>query len=292
MSNNKAGIAGSPSAISLYSAQQINEFADTYARDGVVYLPKLLNATWIEKLLRCVEDVSSGKIQSNNSSTAIQTSRAPGRLTIRWMWREIGDVAAFFTDTGVDHVVAAVLRTKTLKYWYDLTFYHQPNTEDPAGSPWHHDIAAFPLKGTHIPSLWIALTDVAKDNSPLKCLRGSHKNRAVMYRPPVYVNPDIPIPSSYAEMPDFEARIARGEEEVLTWNDIAAGDALIIHPHTIHGAEGNKSKTHPRIAFTTRWAGDDVVWRPDVYSMKIPGIDLASVEPETPPVGDLFPRII
>jgi ectoine hydroxylase-related dioxygenase (phytanoyl-CoA dioxygenase family) len=88
--------------------------------------------------------------------------------------------------------------------------------------------------------------------SPLRCIVGSHRNPA-MFRPPVYVEQAGQLPAGYVDMPDVEAGIARGEYRVLNW-EVRAGDALLIHPYTLHGAPPNRSP-RPRIAFTTRWAG-------------------------------------
>jgi ectoine hydroxylase-related dioxygenase (phytanoyl-CoA dioxygenase family) len=183
--------------------------------------------------------------------------------------------------------VAAVIGAKRLQYWYDLTFIHDPNAEG-AGSPWHHDIAAFPCKGAQIPSLWIAMSDITRDMAPLQCIRGSHRN-PIMFRPPVYIDPQAPMPTGYGDMPDVEARIAAGEYERISW-EVKAGDALLIHPSTLHGSPSNRAD-RPRIAFTTRWAGDDVVWRPDAFSMSVPGVDLASVPVGERPSGPFFPYV-
>ena len=70
---------------------------------------------------------------------------------------------------------------------------------------------------------------------------------------------------------------------MLTW-DCAAGDAIIIHPYTVHGAKGNaaRSTAQRRVAITTRWFGDDVRWLPI-------GADLigfaAGIGDVKPPVG-------
>jgi hypothetical protein len=275
-----------------YSPQQLQAFAATYRRDGVVHVPGLLAPEWVARLTRVIqqarvelaEDQPTVPTIGRHESAARMKSKyptaeysyAPGRFTIRWLWRDVDDVRRFFTDTGVAPVVAAILGAKRLQYWYDLTFIHDPQA-DGAGSPWHHDIAAFPCKGEQIPS---------QSMSPLQCIRGSHRN-PTMFRPPVYVDPKVTPPAGYGEMPDVEAKIASGEYERITW-DVTAGDALLIHPYTLHGAPSNLSDK-PRIAFTTRWAGDDVRWQPDAFSMLVPGVDLATVPVGQRPDGPLFP---
>jgi hypothetical protein len=265
-----------------------------YDADGVVKIPGLLGPAWIERLRSAVE-LARAELSARPDAAArpdpryptADFSTAPGRFTLRWLWRDSDDLRRFFTDSGVAPVVAALLGAKRLQYWFDLTFFHDPGAGG-AGSPWHHDIAAFPCKGEQIPSLWIALTEVDSTMSPLRCIRGSHRC-GVMYRPPVYVPQDQALPGGYAPLPDVEAALARGEMEAISW-EFAPGDALLIHPSTLHGAPPNASE-RPRIAFTTRWAGDDVRWAPDAFSMKVPGVDLGTVPRGERPAGPFFPYV-
>ncbi|MCU0757612.1 MAG: phytanoyl-CoA dioxygenase family protein [Steroidobacteraceae bacterium] len=296
---------------SPFSPAQLAGFHDTYQRDGVVKVPGLLSAAWVARLGAALQRArqvltaraaptanprlgrtdganalaSETATRADDGYSTAQYSEARGRLTIRWLWRDDPEVRAFFTHAGVAPVVAAVIGARRLQYWYDLTFFQDPDA-DGAGSPWHHDIAAFPCKGEQIPSLWIAMTDIDRRMSPLQCIRGSHRG-LTQYRPPVYVDPGLPLPDGYADMPDVESRIASGEFERISW-DFRAGDALLIHPYTLHGAPPNESD-QGRIAFTTRWAGDDVVWKPDAFSMAVPGVDLARVPVGERPSGPLFP---
>ncbi len=289
-----------------YSATQLETFREVYRSDGAVHLPGLLTPAWTGRLTvalrRARETLTArtgsavnpmqGRIPSPTPAAGdvyptAEYSQAPGRLTIRWLWRDDAAVRSFFTDSGVADVVGAVIGAQRLQYWYDLTFFHDPGA-DGAGTPWHHDIASFPCKGTQIPSLWIAMNDISEDMSPLQCIRGSHRN-PTQFRPPVYIEPGTALPEGYGDMPDVEAKLACGEYQRLSW-DIRAGDALLIHPYTLHGAPPNRSD-QARVAFTTRWAGDDVTWQPDSFSMKVPGVDLSRVTVGQRPDGPLFPFV-
>jgi hypothetical protein len=291
----------SPSPI---NAAQLEGFRNTYQRDGVVHVPGLLGAEWVERLIRALRDARETLTAHRESATnpmqgraaapatapgypTTEFSQARGRLTLRWLWRDDAQVRRFFTDSGVAPAVGAIIGARRLQYWYDLTFFHDPGA-DGAGSPWHHDIASFPCKGQQIPSLWIAMNDIDADMSPLHCIRGSHRN-PTQFRPPVYIEPGTALPEGYGDMPDVEAKLASGEYERLSW-DIRSGDALLIHPYTLHGAPPNRSDK-ARVAFTTRWAGDDVAWKPDAFSMKVPGLDLSRVPVGQRPDGPLFPYV-
>lgn len=186
---------------SRFSTDERDAFRAAYQRDGVVHVPGLLTPEWTARLLaglrRARAILTEGAtaavnpVQGRAATPAATTpgfgtaefSEAPGRLTLRWLWRDDPAVRSFFTDSGVAPVVAAVIGARRLQYWYDLTFFHEPGA-DGAGTPWHHDIASFPCKGEQIPSLWIAMNDISADMSPLHCIRSSHRN-PTQFRPPV-----------------------------------------------------------------------------------------------------------
>ena len=264
----------------------LDKLSEIYRRDGAVLVPGLLSPDWVARLKAVIDNVCADEESFRVGRPNFEVRRAPGRASIRWLWRDEPDVAAFFTDSDVASTVAKIIGAGRLQYWYDLTFVHEPG-HGGAGSPWHHDIAAFPFDGQQIPSLWIALTDVNESTSPLRTIRGSHLNPA-KYRPPVYVDQDAPLPQGYQDLPDVQALVDEGEWEAQSW-PCQAGDALIIHPYTLHGAPPNENPNEARIGFTTRWMGDDVVWTPNPFSLSIPGVDYQAVPIGQRPSGPLFP---
>ena len=147
-------------APSRFDAAQLAAFHDSYQRDGVVKVPGLLGADWVARLDRALQrarrtltargapvvnprlGLSDGSnalaveraARANDGYVDAEYSQARGRLTIRWLWRDDPEVRAFFTDSGVAPVVAAVIGARRLQYWYDLTFFQDPDA-DGAGSP-------------------------------------------------------------------------------------------------------------------------------------------------------------
>ena len=101
-----------------------------------------------------------------------------------------------------------------------------------------------------------------------------------------------------------EARVLaveRGERKVVnhapdadirTWT-AQAGDILLIHPKTIHGAPPRRgSPQGRRLAFTLRWIGSDVVWRPNDLSFGLAPFDRSPLMVrDAPPPEELFPVV-
>ncbi len=251
-----------------------------YDNDGVVLLPGLIQGQWLTSLQHAVADYRKrdpGQGQTENFS------RSPGRVVIRWMGREIEAIQKFVTDSGAATSVARLCGARQLKFWYDLTLVYTVGSPY-GGSPWHHDIPAFPFRGTQMPSLWIALSPVDEDRSPLVFVKGSHKSGALY---PPSADKNAALPAGYAQPPDWDAMVARGEVETVWW-PMQPGDALLMHQQVVHSTTNNRSKDGERVSIITRWIGDDVRWSRDAFSMAIPGIDPTTVADGAKPFGAAF----
>jgi hypothetical protein len=89
------------------------------------------------------------------------------------------------------------------------------------------------------------------------------------------------------QLPDIDAH--RDEYNILSWV-LEPGDALLFHARTVHGARGNKSPNTARRAITTRWCGDDVVFRPLGKQMPIPWQH--GLQSGDPLSGSVFPQVL
>jgi ectoine hydroxylase-related dioxygenase (phytanoyl-CoA dioxygenase family) len=197
-----------------------------------------------------------------------------------------------FRDWAKTSVAAALvgelMQAAHTALWMDATFIKQGDDPD-AATPWHNDVCTFPFTGAHLPSLWIALTDVAPDNAPLLTLRGSN-NDPFRYHSPLS-RQDMALPG-YHPWPQLVERCAAPDAAIQTW-PARAGDALLIHPKTIHASlPRTAGLPGRRIAFTTRWIGSDVVWAPDAFSAVIRHLaDHPQMAVGAPPPESLFPKL-
>lgn len=278
--------------VAKYTDAQVNEFKAFYEQHGVVKLPGLLDAAVVAQLLTVVDETAAKVDAPPTPTQGLSFGTAPGRMTIRHQWRENPFVRDFLLRPELVDTMARIVDTKELRFWYDLTFIHDgsPDGADGAGTDWHHDIAAFPWKGDQLPSLWMALTPSNAERSRLMFIDGSHKSVPGYYR-----LAGMPVADDgYVPLPDFEELIAKGEAKVLTW-DCEPGDAIILHPYTIHGASGNKGAKGAgrRVAMTTRWFGDDVRFLPTTgyKGNGIPGVAESPIPVGGRPHGEYFPLV-
>jgi ectoine hydroxylase-related dioxygenase (phytanoyl-CoA dioxygenase family) len=280
--------------VKRYSDADIDSMKAFYEEHGAVKLPGLLDAQTVRTILDTI-DASAARAEAGEPpGEDMSFGRAEGRLTIRYMWRAIPTIREFMLQPELAEPIARIVGTQRLHFWFDLTFMHNGSTQGDAGAgtPWHHDGSVFHFKGMQLPSLWMAMTPANADRSRLKFIDGSHKTVPGFYR-----SPDNPAPADgskdgFLDVPDFDALVARGEERVLTW-DCEPGDAIIIHPLTIHGADGNKGGAGRRVAITTRWLGDDVRFLPNSYAkaMQSTGLAASDLVIGGRPKGDYFPVV-
>jgi ectoine hydroxylase-related dioxygenase (phytanoyl-CoA dioxygenase family) len=181
--------------------------------------------------------------------------------------------------------------SNSARFYFDHLLIKKVNT--PTITPWHQDAPYWPFRGKQIASIWLALTPVTVEGSGMEFVRGSHLDD-VYYLPEVFGGAENKSGQWANEqrgvaVPDIEAN--REEYDIVSF-DMAPGDALIFSAWILHGARGNSSSTQDRVALSTRWLGDDVLWDP--REGVDPTVDPTQVlvDPGTPPRDNsFFPEI-
>lgn len=281
--------------IRRYSDSEIEQMTASYQTHGVVKLERLIEPAWVEKLLDTIDATAALADQPLAPGSDLSFGRAEGRMTIRYMWREIPLVRDFLLRRELAEPIARIVGTQTLHFWFDLTFMHNGSSagEAGAGTPWHHDIAAFTFKGEQLPSLWMAMTPADAQRSRLNFISGSHKTVAGFFRTPDNKAPADGSADGFLDIPDYDRLVAEGREKLITW-DVAPGDAIIIHPYTVHGAHGiANAGLGRRVAITTRWLGDDVRFMPTSWkaAQSATGIAASELPLGSRPRGEYFPLV-
>ena len=281
--------------VKKYTDAEIDTMAAFYEEHGAVKLPGLIEPEWVKTILETIDATAARADEPQPPGRDLSFGRAEGRMTIRYMWRDVPVVREFLLRPDLAEPIARIVRTHQLRFWFDLTFMHNGSTQGDAGAgtPWHHDIAAFTFKGMQLPSLWMAMTPADANRSRLKFIDGSHKTVPGYYRTADQKPPADGSQDGFLDVPDFDAMVARGDEKILAW-DCEPGDAIIIHPCTIHGADGNKGGAQGRrVAITTRWLGDDVRFLPTSFaaSQRAVGIVASEMVLGAKPHGEYFPVV-
>lgn len=255
-----------------------------YEEDGVVCLRGMYDRDWIDRMyeasIRFMESgIGRKRVVKKEGETAQFYSNV-------FMCGLDKDFLAFRDESPVAEAAAALMRSDSVRFWYDQIFIKDAGSSAP--TQWHHDLPFWPFLGEHLVSMWVAFTPVSKATSGVEYILGSHK-WGKFYRPvtpdedPNFANPDL------EPCPNFSERYGDPSLRFKSW-DLEPGDMVCHHPLTVHGAGGNKSSTQRRIGLSVRFIGDDAQWDPRPYTVKIPRPPRVAVGAH-PSDDDVFPVI-
>ena len=260
-----------------------------FRTNGVVKVSEAVDPSWIPEL-RAVADGQLTK--PSKWVNDVNAGASENRLfTDRYLWRHNDVIHRFVHDSGCARLAAQAMGSNSARFYFDHLLIKKVNT--PTITPWHQDAPYWPFRGKQIASIWLALTPVTVEGSGMEFIRGSHLDD-VYYLPEVFGGTDNKSGQWANEqqgvaVPDIDAN--REEYDIVSF-DLAPGDALIFSAWILHGARGNSSSTQDRVALSTRWLGDDVLWDP--REGVDPTVDPAQVlvDPGMPPRDNsFFPEI-
>lgn len=235
---------------------------DQFASEGAVKIEQPFSTDWVEALTeefhRIVADWEAG-------STAYPVVRAPnGMLGVQNVILRSPVYRRWAVESSVAAVVGQITQSETVRFYFD-NFFCKEGDKPEAATPLHHDVPSFGMKGTKLPSFWLALTDVDVDNAPLVTYAGSHADTSFMFRSPVQ-KPGLPLLEGYREPAEIPAHLEKHGYERKVW-PCRKGDVLMVHPFCIHGSLARPPGARGmRIGFSSRWLGDDVTWSPTLYN--------------------------
>jgi len=225
-----------------------SQIAD-YERDGVVCLRGLFDAAWVERLRAAVE-----RRMAEARARAIRPGSHHSFMEL-FIWQVDPEFRAFVFESPAAAIAARMMDSKNVRFYFDQLFIKEPGMLSP--SPWHHDQPFWPVKGTQVCSIWLALDPVTKASSGLEYVAGSHR-WGKRFAPPTIPTSNIPgFAGDETQTPDIENN--RCDYEFLNW-DMQPGDCLVHHGLAMHGASGNSTLDIRRRALATRWLGDDIVY--------------------------------
>jgi hypothetical protein len=247
----------------------------TYERDGVVCLRGVLSPEWIDYLLPDARRITIDKEDVGLLPTY------PGR----YMARRVESFRRLVFESPLAEAAGRVMGSREIRFFFDEIFAKPPRSGEK--TIWHTDRMGWPVSGKMVPSLWLPLTPIQRENS-LEVVAGSHTrdvrywlfspNARKMQRPPDRV-----------PHPDEDALRADPGNRFLQW-EMEPGDLLVIHPWTLHYSHGNTADDW-RIAVSVRVFGDDIVWDPRPDCVNLAGVSFDEMLDGERPSGPLFPLL-
>lgn len=251
------------------------EDVDTYNRDGAVCLRRVFDPEWMETLAPFAKRIIVDKEDFGLLPT---TPR-------RYMARKIEEFRRFAFESPIGEVCAKTLQSKQIRFYFDEIFAKPPQSN--AETKWHCDRMGWPVTGEMLPSLWVPLTPITKENT-MEVIAGSHRDDAKYWlhsanaRRMVQPKDRIPHPNGQALRDDPRV-------EFIGWN-MDLGDMLVIHPWCLHYSCGNPLDDW-RLAVSLRVIGDDIRWDPRPDANNFAGISFDEMMTGLAPEGALLPLL-
>jgi len=250
-----------------------HEIIDTYKDVGVAHVPGVFSATWINDMTALIDESVVGlrngtmSFGPNEIMRDVEFEDHDGYVRLINLYWRLPAMRRLVEDSGCAEVVADVIESDEMRAWMDGTFLKEGDATETA-TPWHNDECLFHLRGHHSPSMWVALTDINKDNAPLITLVGSNKDPH-RYRSS-WALEDVEPPPEFHPWSELLERVAAPDADIRVW-EAKAGDMLIIHPKTIHASLPRRAGVDGRrLGFSLRWIGSDIRYEVNPTSKMAP----------------------
>jgi len=225
---------------------------ETYARDGVVLIPRALDAEAMAQALAAYEwslanpGPGATRFAQPTDSTFYNDLYNP---------RCLEGYRPMLEASPIPAIVAGLWGASDVWFMYEQVFLKEGG--ETRRTPWHQDSSYLAIAGEHLAVAWISF-DAQSAADSLEFVRGSH--RGVLYNGSRFelgddtapINPTSPLP----RLPDIEA--ARADFDIVSW-PVEPGDLIVFHPATLHGG----APTHPgrrRRTLTLRFFGADAIY--------------------------------
>lgn len=252
-----------------------------YKTDGIVVLRGLFDGDWVELLRRAADE---GLTRPTEFGEELAAARGePGRFFHdTFMWRQNEACRRFVFDSPAGEIAGRLMRATKVNLFFDQWLIKEPGT--PTRTPWHHDLPYWPIDGWQVCSLWLALDPVTAEGGAVEYIKGSHR-WGHRYKPATFSG-QHDYREALPPVPDIEAM--RDELEIVQF-ELQPGDCTVHHGLLVHGAPGNLRTDRRRRASVTRWAGEDVIYRPREGLQDMPADP--GIAPGDPIDCDLWPKV-
>ena len=221
-----------------------------YERDGVVCIENAFDPEWVSHGRRAVAAAISTAAKSALREDHVVNEGKGLFFFDTFLWRRLPSFRKFTFESPAARLAKKVMRSKELLLYFDMAIVKEPGT--PAKTPWHYDEAYWPVSGTQVCNVWMALDDVPEE-AALRFALGSHKLKDDYKGIDFFTNKGMrdqrdPNP------PDWDTE-PNGLE--IASAPMKAGDCAILNFRTHHSAPGNPQKNRRRRVICTHWFGDD-----------------------------------
>ena len=222
----------------------------TYERDGVVCLENAFDEAWVAQGRRAVAAAIGTAGRSQLREDHVESGEKSLFFFDTFLWPRLPSFTKFTLESPAARLARTVMRSQSLLLYFDMAIVKEPGTS--ATTPWHYDEAYWPVSGTQVCNVWMALDDVPEDTA-LRFVLGSHKLDQDFKGIDFFTKKGMHGQTNPSP-PDWDNE-AHGLE--IASAPMKAGDCAILNFRTHHSAPGNPQKRQRRRVICTHWFGDD-----------------------------------
>jgi len=262
---------------------------ETYARDGVVWLPGIIDLGWVRLLAETIEEILARQIgqlidftglglalggenlaasgqwsdperdwgtpnQLNGKVLLDEQVRPAGKrghyISATDVWKEIPAMRELALKSPAPKIAAALMKSQRVYLYGEQVLVKPPGTMEKTA--WHADQGYDHIQGEQVCGVRVPTTHETVGMGQVQYLRGSHKSGAV-YKVNYFIS-DATDDNEGAPVPQIEGHEA--DFDLVAFAP-APGDVVVHHLRTLHGAGGNATDDRTRAAVTIRYGGDD-----------------------------------
>ena len=221
-----------------------------YQRDGVVCLRNAFDEKWVAQGRRAIAAALRTRSRSELREVHKKDGERGNFFFDTFLWRRLPSFHRFTFESPAAALARDVMQSKTLLLYFDMAIVKEPGTS--ARTPWHYDEAYWPVSGSQVCNVWIALDRVPEETA-LRFVLGSHK-----------------LEDNYGAVDFFSTRAKKGHtrpqpprwdvepgEHKIGVAPMEPGDCAILNLRVHHSAPGNLQRRNRRRVICTHWFGDD-----------------------------------
>jgi hypothetical protein len=238
-----------------------DEAEANFARDGVVLLPAVLDATELEAAREAwrwslAHPALGGKVAQANDSTFYQDLYNP---------RVLEGYRPMLEASPLPEMCARLWGTKSVWFMYEQVFLKEGG--ETRRTPWHQDASYLPIGGQDTAVAWITFDPLPRADS-LEFVRASHlgalhnASRFTLGDDTDPLFPDADLP----RLPDIEAE--REAYDIVSW-PVTPGDVIVFDVATLHGGAPTHAGQRRR-TLTLRFFGERAVYAPKAGRAGLP----------------------
>ena len=230
-----------------------------YERDGVVCLRGAFDTNWVDRGRRAVAAARRAK-PKNVEQKPYRAPGEAGEFFYDWfLWNRLPSFHRFTFESPAAELARRTMRSRSLWLYFDMAIVKEPGTG--ARTPWHYDEAYWPVSGTQVCNLWMALDEVPPETA-LRFVLGSHRFD-VDYRAIDFFTTQPIRGHTRPDPPRWD--LVEGDHRVAS-APMLPGDCVIFNFRTHHSAPGNLHRRLRRRALCTHWFGDDARFNDKPYA--------------------------